>query len=243
MVGFALIFLSFLAAVVGTATEANRTVKASIIVIATITAMASAWLYHQDNLENELNKKLIAGLVQSTQDDRQFSEDLRIAINTLLEPKGQAVSDATFADHGLLFGISNTQDETFAGAIHISQRQMRPVRYALIAENGLAGALSGPVLEDVWTTDTIEQKWNVAAPNMARVAIHTIDNFMVQDVEYEMSFPNGSTVEINVVSLFGERLFQVRLSEQDIAKLVGKMPIERGGMISELVSTQIIEQL
>ena len=74
MVGYFLIFLSFVAVFVGTLFQASLMIKCAIVCIAALTAGVSARMYYKDEQEKNLNKRLIVSLVQATQDETTHAE-------------------------------------------------------------------------------------------------------------------------------------------------------------------------
>lgn len=243
MVGYFLITLSFLAALVGTLSETTRGIKLAIIAIAGLTAGASAWVYYEDEQEKALNKRLIASLVMATQDEATYSEELRVAANEIMRDRSWYVSGLTFSGSGLYLTAGKSADDDFAGAVFVDERGLRDIRYALVAQTGLVEELMVHLLTDVWAADAIESDWNRIAPNIGRLAEAALESFVPETVQTALSFPDGNSIEIVAERGSPEQPYRVVISRQHIQALAGVEPLERGRIISGIVVDQIVTQL
>lgn len=243
MVGYFLIALSFLAAAVGTLSDTTRGIKLAIIAIAGLTAGASAWIYYEDEQEKALNKRLVASLVQATQDESAFSEELRVAANETMRGRSLYVSSLTFSGSGLYVTASNTADDEFAGAVFVDERGLRDIRYALVAQTGLVEELLVHLVTDVWTTDAIESEWNRIAPNIGGLAVSALEDFVPETVQAALSFPDANSVRIVADRGSSKPPYLVVISRESVRALVGVQPLERGRIIAGIVVDQIAAQL
>ncbi|WP_394689214.1 hypothetical protein [Hoeflea sp.] len=243
MIGYFLIALSFLAAAVGTLSQTTRTIKIAIMCIAGLTAGASAWVYYEDEQEKTLNKRLIVSLVQATQDESAFSEELRIAANDIMDDRTWYVSSLTFSNSGLHLTANNSTDDEFAGAIFLDNRKLRDIRYALAAQTGLAEELQLHLLTDLWTADTIESDWNRIAPIIGELAASALEDFAPEAVQTAMGFPDGNSVRIVAKRDIQQSPYVVVLNRDHIQALVEVEPLERGRIISGIVVEQMVDQL
>lgn len=242
MIGYLLILLGLVSAIAGTLSEANKTIKSVIIGIATLSAAASGLLYFQNDQEAQLNKRLIASLVQATQDERHFAETIRIAANQSLTPKGLNLSGLGFSTHGLIMTVSTKQDETFAGAVFLDQKDLRDVRYALIAETGLPDILAHHMFTDIWTQQDLDQSWNTLVVKLARLAIHSAQEVSLYDGDFEVDFPGGNSIRLYDARTQGG-LLRLTISSAQIQALAGLSPLERGMAISATITEQVIANL
>lgn len=243
MVSYFLIALSFFAAAVGTLSQTTRIIKLAIIGIAGLTAGASAWVYYEDEQEKALNKRLIVSLVQATQDASAFSEELRVAANEIMGDRAWYVSSLTFSGGGLHLTANNSADDEFAGAVYVDKRGLRDIRYALVAQTGLAEELLLHLLTDLWTADAIESDWNRIAPTIGGLAVSALEGLVPETVQASLNFPDANSVRIVAKRDIPKPPYVVVISRDHIQALVGVEPLERGRIISGIVVDQIVDQL
>lgn len=243
MVGYFLIILSFVAAIIGTLSQTTRAVKFAIVGIAAISAGASAWLYYEDEQEKALNKRLIVSLVQATQDETAFAEEIRIAANEVINNRGWNVGSLAFADTGIYLTANNSSDYKFAGAAFIDAQGVRNIRYALVTQTGLIEEMRTHLLSDLWTIDSIQNNWNRIAPVIGRLAVFTIEDFVPELVKSSLSFPNGNSIEIFAERDNDKPPYFVTLTQDQIEGLADVEPLKRGRLISETIVNQLVNQL
>ncbi|MDK3019822.1 hypothetical protein [Pseudodonghicola flavimaris] len=244
MVGYGLILLTLLAAVIGTLTEADRRIKLSLISVAVLSAGVSLWMTFQDNREKILNQRLIASLVQSSQDETIFAEELRMAINAIVAPTGRVMTGLTFSSAGMRLVFGAPDSGVAVGAVFLGERDLRPVRYALIAETDLEPVLRPLLIEDIWQDDTLAADWNRIAPKIGYLVQGEIDGLVpLGSGETLITFPEGGAVAVAVPHPIHDRMIVVTLTKDDLAALVGLAPIERGARISDLVAEQVVAAL
>lgn len=243
MVGYFLIVLSFIAAAVGTLAQTTRIIKIAIICIAALTAGASAWVYYEDEQEKTLNKRLIVSLVQATQDESAFSEELRVAANEIMNDRAWYVSSLAFSGAGLHLTANNSADDEFAGAVFIDKRGLRDIRYALAAQTDLAEELQLHLLTDLWTADAMESHWNRIAPAIGELAASALEGFAPETVQTDLDFPGANSVRIVAKRDIPKSPYVVVISRDHIQALVGVEPLERGRIISGIVVDQMMDQL
>lgn len=243
MVGYFLIILSFLAAVIGTTSATTRIIKVAMISVAALSACASAWMYYNSEQEKQLNKRLIASLVQATQEEKYFAEEIRSVANTVVRTDGHFVSSQLFTDRGLTIGFSSNEGKKHVGSVFFDQSDLREIRYALVAESGLQRQLIRVLKKDIWTSDMIEQDWNKIAPKIGWLAAQYMQDFVPDFIESNsLEFPEGNSVKVRAERASTQDAYVVTLSSAEIDQLVGLSPMDRGKRISEVVTEKLVSQ-
>ncbi|MCF7982626.1 MAG: hypothetical protein K9K86_11635 [Pseudomonadales bacterium] len=129
IIEFVLISVTLGAAILGTSTDPSRNIKIAIISLAALTSIATGYKSYLDAKENNVNKKLIISLVQSSNQPSYFSHDLVKKLSPLFKKTNMYVSGQTiFEDTGeRIFTLSNTETDDTRGILYISKKAMNPV--------------------------------------------------------------------------------------------------------------------
>lgn len=242
---FILISVTLVVAIIGTLSNQSKTVKGVIIGLAVVTSIGTSYKTVSTARENEVNKKLIASLVQASNPPEYFSHDLAKQFATLLEPTNLYVSEQkVFKETGemiLTFRNSESSPDEIAGVLYISKRDMNPIYYIYAIDGDIKKELAKKI-DRKWTNCDVH--WNDCVIELSAISSLA---FKIAPIEINRTTASmdaetlSFTLESNAI--YRGKPVTVVHERQLIESLYGLNPLERGKRILEAGQMYILNNL